>query len=87
MKLAHTRAMIRAALTGALDDVETKPGPRVRPAHPVSVPGVPDDVLEPRARRGPTRAYDAQARSWRHVPRELRAVRRRVSDAVRRAGR
>jgi hypothetical protein len=57
--------MVRAALAGELDDVETEPDPVFGLHIPVSVPGVPDEVLRPRGDLGGHGAYDEQARSWR----------------------
>jgi len=42
-----TRAMVRAALSGRLDDVEYHPDPVFKVFVPVSCPGVPDKVLNP----------------------------------------
>jgi phosphoenolpyruvate carboxykinase (ATP) len=62
MKIAHTRAMIRAALSGALDKVAYKTDPLFNLSVPVSVPGVPTEVLEPRQTWKDPAAYDEQAR-------------------------
>ena len=56
MNIDHTRNMVRAAINGELDGVATVEDPIFRVAVPVSVPGVPDEVLQSRARRGPTRS-------------------------------
>ncbi len=61
MKLAYTRAMIRAALNGELDDVETVTDPVFGVAVPTHVPGVPSDVLSPRSTWKNPEAYDRQA--------------------------
>ena len=61
MKLAHTRAMIRAALDGALDDVATKPDPTFGFQVPVAVPGVPTEILDARSTWSDKKRYDAQA--------------------------
>jgi len=61
MKLSHTRAMIRAALEGRLDDVETTPDPVFGLHIPKSVPDVPDDVLQPKSTWSDPAAYDAAA--------------------------
>ncbi|MBA4158121.1 MAG: phosphoenolpyruvate carboxykinase [Gemmatimonadetes bacterium] len=61
MKLAYTRAMVRAALAGELDDVETAPDPIFGVHVPARVPGVPDEVLRPRETWKDRNAYDAQA--------------------------
>ncbi|HEX5725560.1 MAG TPA: phosphoenolpyruvate carboxykinase (ATP) [Longimicrobiaceae bacterium] len=62
MKLAHTRAMVRAALAGELDGVETETLPVLNLAVPKRVPGVPDEVLVPRGTWQDAAAYDAKAR-------------------------
>lgn len=62
MKIAHTRAMVTAALDGLLDDVETEPDPVFGVHVPKHVPGVPDFVLHPRNTWSDGAAYDVQAR-------------------------
>ncbi len=61
MKIAYTRAMIRAALSGALDHVAYQKDPVFNLDIPASCPGVPSDVLTPRATWANGAAYDAQA--------------------------
>jgi phosphoenolpyruvate carboxykinase (ATP) len=61
MSLKHTRAMIRAALTGRLADVKTKQDAVFGLHIPVSVPHVPDDVLEPRTTWADPDDYDRTA--------------------------
>ena len=62
MPLRHTRAMVRAALSGDLDRVETRQDPVFGLAVPTSVEGVPDAVLDARGTWADGSAYDAQAR-------------------------
>jgi phosphoenolpyruvate carboxykinase (ATP) len=62
MKLAHTRAMLRAALSGALDRVRFTKDPVFGFEVPVSVPDVPDAVLSPRTTWADPAAYDTQAK-------------------------
>lgn len=62
MKLAHTRAMVRAALSGALQEVETRAHPVFGVHVPGSCPGVPTEVLDPRGTWSDPEAYDSQAR-------------------------
>jgi phosphoenolpyruvate carboxykinase (ATP) len=62
MSLAHTRAIVRAALAGALDQVPTATDPIFGLAVPSAVPDVPATVLRPRDSWGDPTAYDAQAR-------------------------
>jgi phosphoenolpyruvate carboxykinase (ATP) len=61
MKLAHTRAMVRAALAGSLDGVATTPDPVFGLGIPSAVEGVPSEVLDPRGTWGDGAAYDRQA--------------------------
>ena len=62
MKIAYTRLMITAALTGQLDRVEYRRHPVFNVDVPVSVPGVPDGVLDPRSTWPDAAKYDEQAR-------------------------
>jgi phosphoenolpyruvate carboxykinase (ATP) len=61
MKLDYTRAMIRAALDGDLDGVETRTDEVFGLSVPVTVRDVPDDVLKPRDTWPDTGAFDEQA--------------------------
>jgi phosphoenolpyruvate carboxykinase (ATP) len=62
MKIADTRAMIHAALSGALEDAEYETDPVFRVAVPTRCPGVSTDILRPRQTWRDPSAYDAQAR-------------------------
>ena len=62
MKIAHTRAMITAALTGQLDAVEYRRHPIFNIEVPATCPGVPDSVLDPRTTWPDAGKYDEQAR-------------------------
>ena len=62
MVISHTRNMVRAAINGDLDNVETVIDPIFRVEVPVSVPGVPEEVLIPRNTWTDKDAYDATAR-------------------------
>jgi phosphoenolpyruvate carboxykinase (ATP) len=62
MKISFTRSMVRAALSGALDDVGTTPDPIFGVGVPVSVPDVPSEVLQPKKTWKDPVAYDAQAK-------------------------
>jgi len=62
MKIKYTRAMIRAALSGALDDVGYTPDPIFRINVPTSCPDVPAEVLQPRGTWADTEAYEEKAR-------------------------
>ncbi len=61
MKLAYTRAMVQAALRGALDKVEYQADPVFGVEVPAGVPGVPAEVLQPRGTWADGAGYDAQA--------------------------
>ncbi len=62
MKLAYTRAMVRAALSGALDSTPREVDPIFGLASPTDVQGVPAEVLTPRKTWRDPGAYDTQAR-------------------------
>ena len=53
--------MVNAILSGELNDVPTTPDPFFALRVPDAVPGVPDNLLHPRATWADTDAYDAQA--------------------------
>jgi phosphoenolpyruvate carboxykinase (ATP) len=61
MKISHTRAMINAALSGELANVEYRRHPIFNIEMPTSCPGVPADVLDPRSTWSDKAAYDTQA--------------------------
>ena len=88
MRLSHTRAMIRAALSGRLDRVPVRREPVFGLEVPQHVPGgVPDDVLDPRRTWSDTAAYDAQAARVAGLFRKnFEQFADRVHDAVREAG-
>ena len=60
--LKSTRAMIRAALAGALDSATTRREPVFGLEVPKHVPGVPDALLDPRTTWKDPAAYDVQAK-------------------------
>jgi phosphoenolpyruvate carboxykinase (ATP) len=62
MKIAHTRAMITAALGGQLAKVSFAKHPIFNVDVPAACPGVPDEVLDPRSTWQDKAAYDEQAR-------------------------
>ncbi len=62
MKLSYTRAMVRAALNGDLDQVAYETDPIFGIAVPQSCPGVPDEVLNPRNTWADKAAYDKTAK-------------------------
>ena len=62
MKIAHTRAMVRAAVEGRLASAAVAPDPNFGVLVPESVPDVPREVLTPRDAWGDKDAYDSTAR-------------------------
>jgi phosphoenolpyruvate carboxykinase (ATP) len=61
MKIGLTRAMVSAALSGALDHVGYQRHAVFNIDVPTSCPGVPPHVLDPRGTWADKAAYDAQA--------------------------
>jgi len=62
MKIAHTRAMVRAALDGRLTEVSTMEHPEFGLLIPESCPDVPNDVLNPKNTWRDKHAYESTAR-------------------------
>ena len=62
MAIAHTRAMVNAALDGTLGGTSFVKEPFFGLAIPSVVPGVPSDVLDPRNAWADKSAYDVQAK-------------------------
>jgi phosphoenolpyruvate carboxykinase (ATP) len=87
MKISHTRAMIRAVLSGALDEVTYHKDPVFNLDIPSSCPDVPADVLNPRNTWQNAADYDAQAAKLAAMFIEnFRAFESGVSKAVLAAG-
>ena len=63
MPIKFTRAMIRAALAGALDRVAYQKDPIFNVEVPASCPDVPTELLQPCASWADQEAYDRQAAS------------------------
>lgn len=61
MDLKHTRAMIHAATSGALRDVEIRKHPIFNLDMPTTCPGVPDEVLDPASTWDDKDAYEEAA--------------------------
>ena len=61
MSITHTRALLRAALAGELDDVSYRRDPFFGLQIPEHVNGVPDEVLDPREAWADRAAYDKAA--------------------------
>jgi phosphoenolpyruvate carboxykinase (ATP) len=62
MRIAHTRAMIAAALAGQLDRVPYRHDPIFNLDVPATCPGAPDGPLDPRSAWGRSELYDEQAK-------------------------
>ena len=87
MTIAYTRAMIAAALTGALDAVRYQRHPIFNVEMPTTCPGVPDAVLDPRRTWTDSTQYDTQARALaRMFVENFKTFDADVTDAVRKAG-
>jgi len=87
MSIAYTRAMVHAAVTGALAGVPTKPHPIFGVAVPAACPGVPAEVLDPRSTWVDPQAYDEQARKLAAMfATNFQVFAAEVADDVRAAG-
>ncbi len=85
--IGHTRRMVRAALSGELEGVETRTDPVFGLAVPARIEGVPDALLTPRKTWDDPEAYDRQAQELARMFRDNFAkYAEQVSDAVRDAG-
>jgi phosphoenolpyruvate carboxykinase (ATP) len=62
MPIRATRALLTAALDGSLNGVEFRRDPNFGFEVPMSVPGVSDELLDPRRTWADSAAYDAQAK-------------------------
>jgi len=62
ISIAHTRAIVNAALSGALDDVPVREDNNFGLLVPQQCPGVPSELLDPRSTWSDGEAYDAKAR-------------------------
>src|SRR5690606_31107541 len=87
MNINHTRIMVRAALQGQLNDVPTVVDPVFGVEVPTHVPGIPDEILQPRNTWADKDAYDEKARMLAAMFAEnFEAYADGVSTAVRAAG-
>jgi phosphoenolpyruvate carboxykinase (ATP) len=85
--LPHTREMVRAAIAGKLEGVETRPDPVFGLNIPASVPGVPDRILDPRETWPGEGARDEQAKKLAGLFKEnFEKFEGEVGEEVRRAG-
>jgi phosphoenolpyruvate carboxykinase (ATP) len=87
MNITWTRQMVRAALSGALNKVQTRTDPTFGFEVPVSCPDVPTDVLWARDTWTDKDAYDAAARKLAGMFVEnFKQFEDRVTDDIRAAG-
>ena len=87
MKLSYTRTMVTAALRGELDNVKTRQDSIFGLHVPVSIPGVPDNVLDPRSTWADGAEYDAMAAKLAGMFRDnFRKYEAGVQDGVKQAG-
>ncbi|HEX2721725.1 MAG TPA: phosphoenolpyruvate carboxykinase (ATP) [Gemmatimonadaceae bacterium] len=86
MKLSYTRAMIRSALSGDLDEAELRVDPVFGLGVPADIAGVPSQVLDPRGTWADTAAYDAQAKKLAAMFRANFEKFANASDEIRAAG-
>jgi len=70
MSIAHTRALLDAALNGDLDTVDSARLPILGLRVPTSCPGVPEGVLNPRDTWSDPEAYDEAAKRLRDLFRQ-----------------
>jgi phosphoenolpyruvate carboxykinase (ATP) len=70
IKLKYTRAIVHAALTGELDESDTRRDPIFELAVPTEINRVPANVLNPRSTWSDPAAYDAQAKKLARMFRE-----------------
>jgi phosphoenolpyruvate carboxykinase (ATP) len=61
ISLKYTRAMINAAISGQLSGVDYLPDPTFKIQIPLTCPGVPEELLNPRSLWKKTEDYDVQA--------------------------
>ena len=86
MKLPYTRAMVRAALSGALDGISLRNDPIFGLGVPTSVPGIPAEILDPRGTWSDPAAYDEQAKKLAGMFRTNFAKFGDTADEIREAG-
>ena len=87
VKIAYTRAMVHAALSGQLDNVPTRTDPIFGLEVPTAIPDVPKELLWPRDSWSDPRAYDEQARTLAQKFKEnFKQFEDQASDAVKASG-
>ncbi|MFH1217170.1 MAG: phosphoenolpyruvate carboxykinase [Pseudomonadota bacterium] len=87
ISIAHTRAMVNAALDGKLDKIPTKTEPFFGLQVPTRCPGVPDEVLQPRTTWANGDDYDTRAGKLAEMfARNFKQFADQTTDAIRKAG-
>jgi phosphoenolpyruvate carboxykinase (ATP) len=87
IRIDYTRAMVRAALSGALEEVPLRPDPVFGLAVPAAVPGVPVEILTVRETWEDAATYDMQARRLAEMfTQNFAQFADQVPEAVRAAG-
>jgi len=87
IRLSHTRRMVTAALSGELDNVETRRDPVFGLAVPIALEGVPGEILTPRTTWADPDAYDELAAKLAEMfRRNFEQYRDGVPDAIAGAG-
>jgi phosphoenolpyruvate carboxykinase (ATP) len=85
--IADTRRMVRAVIGGELDDAETRQDPNFGLHVPLEVPGVPNEVLDPRETWDDKEAYDEGAKKLAGLFAEnFKKFEGEVSEEVKKAG-
>ncbi len=86
LRLPHTRALLRAALTGKLDGVSMRTDPVFGLQVPTECPDVPSLILDPRATWPKAESYDNQAKQLTGLFRKNFEQFKDTSTAIRDAG-
>lgn len=86
MKLSYTRTMVRAAIDGKLNDVETTQDAIFGLHMPTTVEGVPSEVLNPRGAWADKEAYDQKANFLANLFKENFAKFSNVSEDILKKG-
>ncbi|MFC4076367.1 phosphoenolpyruvate carboxykinase (ATP) [Salinithrix halophila] len=86
MKLVHTRALVKAALDGSLEEAAFSPDPAFGLQVPNYCPDVPVELLLPRNTWSDPSAYDNKAKELAHRFQENFTKFTHISEAIRNAG-
>ncbi len=87
ISIAHTRAIINAALNGQLADIPTREDPNFHLDVPVECPDVPSEILDPRGTWPNKNAYDEQAQKLSEMfYKNFKQFEEKTPEEVRKAG-